>query len=204
MTPSEETLVRSKPEWWRKAKFAPMKASGRITQEQYEYILSLPYSQAIETPGEVRTSDGYSGIYNTGIAESDSTRTQVDEPISQESFIAALERDDKSVLPERANGSGLGETGTHSDIIPGDSQNARVWRLLQDGDWHDANEIQRKVYGAQNGLCAIPSRVSNINAKLREKGKGKIESRAKEGSLWEWRYVEKDGFAETVRNISSG
>lgn len=72
---------------------------------------------------------------------------------------------------------------THTAIPTGTSQKARLFALLQDGQWHSTPEIQQKIYGGSHlGISRISARIYDI-----QKDGYEIESRKKTGTIWEYK-----------------
>lgn len=87
------------------------------------------------------------------------------------------------------HGSSTIESATHPDAPQGQSQKARLWKLLLDGLWHDTNEIQEKVYGKEHlGTANIKARIHEIRETLKEKGGTyEIVTEHEAGSLWKYK-----------------
>ncbi len=80
----------------------------------------------------------------------------------------------------------LSEDTTHDDEEVGRSQKARLLALLSDGEWHDTVEMLNKVYKVDDhaGIARPGARVFDL-----KKDGINIESRRKQGTVWEYRIV---------------
>jgi len=82
---------------------------------------------------------------------------------------------------------GLAPDATHPISAKGNSQKARIYAVLADGEWHNSNEISYQVYGGHGGTRANwTARMTNLRADLEENGY-KLLSRKITPQLWEYR-----------------
>lgn len=231
MSPAErEQLIAMSPAG-RISHYLKKKIAGTITAEKYEkcieYALSLPYSSPKETPGEIRAGDGQPPLPvepqdGTDVVQSSRDRRKAEQTLGEDTYGDALERYftpsfsmdspriDTIILANRApkestartidtkeNGGSIQQST--KDGQDG-SQKDRLLRMLQDGQWHDTPSIQREVYGADHlGVARIGARADD----LRNDGHT-IESKKVSKTIWAYRLVKKDGYAETIKNIASG
>ncbi len=87
---------------------------------------------------------------------------------------------------ENAGNRGAGTDSANSQNEPeAKSQKARLLALLSDYCWHDTNEIQLKVYGAEHLGSA---RISGRTGELKKEGY-EIKSRKKDKTVWEYRLI---------------
>lgn len=211
MSPAEkEQLIAMSPAG-RISHYLKKKIAGTISTQKYEeciaYALSLPYTTAIEESREMGTDIRESGDtlveFADGEAVCDVGRCGETSPTAQkEPCTPPVQRPGSNPLPVRTDGIGVGlplGSGKAETDKTG-SQKERLLRMLQDGEWHTTPDIQRVVYGGSHlGVARIGARADD----LRKDGHT-IESKKVTKSIWAYRLVKKDGFAETIKNIASG
>ncbi len=77
--------------------------------------------------------------------------------------------------------------------MTGDSQKARLYNLLVDGEWHATDEIQKVVYGKDHlGVARIAARIHDL-----KKDGYRIESVTMAGTLWQYKMI--TGFASPAK-----
>lgn len=156
--------------------FLPLLIGKTITQEQYDGILRYPSNVS-----EIHPADN-------GISE-DTER--LEETMEEVQVSETLRREEQSAVSNEPDGHvavpGLTPDATHPVSARGNSQKARIYSVLSDGEWHNSNEISYRVYGGHGGTRANwTARMTNLRADLEEQGY-KLLSRKITPQLWEYR-----------------
>lgn len=166
MTPSELSTLKQMSFRERWKKYTPMLMSRVLKQEQYDYILKLPY-EGETSPGDSENSGSNQLAYSTDRGVTNEVQEVADTII--EAFGGHIIATD------------------HPDAPKGNTQKGRLLNLLSDRQWHTTVEIMESVYqidGQKEGICRIASRMTD----LRNDGH-KIESERDHGTVWKYRLV---------------
>ena len=134
MTSEEVEKLKVMPVSERIKKYFPLKRGGKLTQQQYDWILAL----GIERSGKADRSGSDGGIQaqavgTGGLGEG---MGKVHEP------------------PH--------EYTTHPTTEIGGSQKERLLTVLSDGEWHTTVEIGERVYGFHSGIYRIGARIHDL------------------------------------------
>tara|TARA_R110000868_G_scaffold399462_1_gene673223 strand:- start:284 stop:889 length:606 start_codon:yes stop_codon:yes gene_type:complete len=175
--------------------------SKEITREQYDSILKvvleIPYIPIVSQDGEVVT--GHGEAIQTVEQEADRILDKGSE--GRREAEPTPSKDTQCTPMEWVNSLSLPLDKHEGEKRKRLSQKDKIFNLLQDGRWYDTPSIQIAVYGANHcGSAAIPTRVSELNNPVKI-----IESRAKAGSIWEYRMIPSDENIKWVAsNMASG
>jgi hypothetical protein len=184
--------------------------SKEITREQYDSILKVvldvPYIPIVSQDGEVVGDTGQAihvrELEQAGSATMDtgSERCEhTEQPAREERTITSMEFIDSFSLPVATNGA-IHQRRSEA-VDTGESQKARLLRLLSDGEWHSTPGIQEVVYGGSHLGC---SRIAARADDLRHDGYI-IESRKISRTIWEYRLGQKDErIAQIADNFMAG
>lgn len=194
----------------RVAKYKPLRNAGRVSLKEYAYIIySIPYSQALEESsemgGDIRESADTNELHAHGQtdrhdSECGERHQETDKVAHGEQAIAPMAFVDSLLVRERANDAMPQLDAGRTDTDKTGSQKQRLLSLLSDGEWYDTPSIQYAVYGGEHlGVARIAARIGDL-----KKDGHDIESKKVSKSIWCYRLVKKDGFAETIKNIASG
>lgn len=108
--------------------YLEMLTEKKITHADYANILkaikSIPYTPTNQTAGEVCADNGQQKAVDYGRSEGDNRGSESDGTLSQESFVAEMERDDSLLLSRRTDVGVRADATTHPDTKKGKSQKA--------------------------------------------------------------------------------
>jgi hypothetical protein len=157
-------------------KYTPMLISGKITEEAYDAVFTIPYvgngdfrlgsSRPVQDGGEAPDNGG---------AEPHMGSSGPDTGVESDQVVGLL-------LKEFGGREITGST-TSPNPVKGKSQKARLHKLLSDGEWHSTDEIQKVVYGGDHmGLARVAARVFDL-----KKDGYLIQSCKLAGTIWEYK-----------------
>lgn len=156
--------------------FLPLLIAKTITQESYDKLLNYECSVS-----NIHEEAGPLSENSEGLAEplEDVQDTELVQP--QDTYPLPAEPIGEITLP------GLATDATHPNLAKGNSQKAKIFQVLQDGQWHNANDISYQVYGGHGGIRANwTARMTNLRKDLEDNGY-QLLSRKLTKTLWEYR-----------------
>lgn len=165
-------------------KYTPLLINGTITKEVYDRVFRVPYTGNGDFRPSSEGSVSTSGGDPRPVPESARVGDSGSDTGSESDQVVEL-------LLEEFGGR---EITTHSDPIAGNSQKAKLYRLLSDGQYHTTDEIQTVVYGKNHlGVARIAARIHDLKKEGYE-----IDCINHSGTIWEYKMTTGSGSQEKL------
>lgn len=176
MTNDQEEILRSMTRAEISMKYAPMLAAGKITNQQFDYVLKFADTKFDAGNSSTQRSDRNNGQLEDGVQRQET----IEDNSENHSQMSHNESD--GIVRDLLECFGGRET-THTEIKEGLSQKARLLAILHNYKTHTTPDLLEKVYGDQHlGIARLAARINDL-----KKDGYLIESKKQGKSVWSYR-----------------